>query len=105
MPKIVQSQNQQPVQQPESELANLAELWRGAEDKNSEYANSLVRQYQEFLRSMIMNGYMDWLDPDAELPRRFMPKEYYQRGQSQHEIPETVASFAVPVPIEHKGNA
>jgi hypothetical protein len=59
----------------EHKLSDLAAFWRA--NKNTPEAETIVRQYHAVLHCMIELGFHAPLDVDSELPRRFMPPEYF----------------------------
>ncbi len=58
----------------ERELSELAYQWRGLQRESRE----IVDRYQTVLRQMIVLGFCQSLDADAELPDPLMPPEYFE---------------------------
>jgi hypothetical protein len=61
-------------------LHYLAGYWRETKSQEAVY------RYQFTLRTLLDLGYREWLDVEAELPKRFMPAEYadlVQQAQQQ----------------------
>jgi hypothetical protein len=58
----------------EDQLGELAAKWRG--NQLEEY----VTEYHRVLHELLSVGWTNYLDADARLPTRLMPKEYFDRN-------------------------
>ena len=63
----------------ETRLAELAAQWRGTKGDLADGDEKIVEEYHRVLHEMEALGWTNWLDVDAELPKRLMPESYLKR--------------------------
>lgn len=61
------------------QLTDLAVMWRGNRN-NPENASEIVEKYKMLLLHMYELGWDGDLHPEAQLPDRFMPEEWFQHN-------------------------
>jgi hypothetical protein len=68
------------ISERETKLSDLAAQWRGTKGNLPDGDKSIVEEYHQVLHELETLGWTDWLDADAELPKRLMPESYLKRA-------------------------